>query len=863
MSFACRRRTGYLLSCLFAFGMLTLGTAGCAWAQQAAGATDAAALLPRGLERPWIGPAFWANPMMDWKLKNGRIVCHSPGVDHDVHLTTHQLKPEDGQFTMSVRIAIGKDASGDSFAGFKFAITGHAPTDWRANLFHNKSLRAGIMPDGRLLLGEKHSEEAVARVALSDVTLVLTADCKGDRASCTLRAFAGADTSIAPLATLAGEVTKDPLCGNLALACEQLSKNGKGAITAEFRDWKVSGNKIAVHPEQTFGPILWTQYTLSERVLKLMVHMAPIAETDARDVLMQTRQDGDWVTIAKQSIDPLSRTALFRVNDWDATRDTPYRIRYVSPYPIGGTCDWEGTIARDPRGDDSVALAVFTGLGSGAFPNTDLVETVRKHEPDILFFSGDQVYEGNGGYWPVAHSNDGDVPRATLNYLSKLWLWGWTFRDLLKDRPSILTTDDHDVWSNDLWGRGGALRQANRCAGGYNHPKWVNMVEHTQMGHLPDPPDPRPILNGINVHYTQVKYGGVSIAVLEDRKFKSAPTQVLDKPIGHTNMNNLESIMTDKFDAAALDKPGLTLLGERQLKFLNNWVADWRGVDFKAVVSGSPFAVCHQGYGNMVADLDSNGWPQTGRNRALRIIRKGFAVMAAGDLHLANLFQHGVDEFRDGPWSYSCPSSAAVSLRVWRPKVPGMNRKPGAPRDTGDFTDALGNRITVEAVLNPNNPFVRSYRKRDGSKLDHYKMACSGFGILRFRRKDMTITFESWPIYDAETPVAEHRQHPRWPKTVPVTDNYNRTPAAWLPTLRIKGMERPVLEVIREDTGELVYARRLATAELRPPVFAQGRYTVRIGEPGTTRVRILKGLSATQKPGETVLSVDLSNAPTD
>ena len=37
-----------------------------------------------------------------------------------------------------------------------------------------------------------------------------------------------------------------------------------------------------------------------------------------------------------------------------------------------------------------------------------------------------------------------------------------------------------------------------------------------------------------------------------------------------------------------------------------------------------------EGY-KLAADCDSNGWPQSGRNRALREMRKGFALHLAGD----------------------------------------------------------------------------------------------------------------------------------------------------------------------------------------------------------------------------------------
>jgi len=44
------------------------------------------------------------------------------------------------------------------------------------------------------------------------------------------------------------------------------------------------------------------------------------------------------------------------------------------------------------------------------------------------------------------------------------------------------------------------------------------------------------------------------------------------------------------------------------------------------------------------ADMDSNGWPQTGRNKALDVIRRGFGFMYAGDQHLTSIVHHGIDE---------------------------------------------------------------------------------------------------------------------------------------------------------------------------------------------------------------------------
>ena len=119
-----------------------------------------------------------------------------------------------------------------------------------------------------------------------------------------------------------------------------------------------------------------------------------------------------------------------------------------------------------------------------------------------------------------------------LDYLRKWFLFGWEFRDLLRDTPSVCLPDDHDVYHGNVWGAGGrhaeGVGYAGQDSGGYIEPAaWVNMVQRTQTSHLPDPFDPTPVEQGIGVYYTELIRGGVSFALLEDRKWKSAPKQLL------------------------------------------------------------------------------------------------------------------------------------------------------------------------------------------------------------------------------------------------------------------------------------------------------------------------------------------------
>jgi len=77
-----------------------------------------------------------------------------------------------------------------------------------------------------------------------------------------------------------------------------------------------------------------------------------------------------------------------------------------------------------------------------------------------------------------------------------------------------------------------------------------------------------------------------------------------------------------------------------------------------------------------------------------------------------------------------------------------------------------------------------------------------------------------------------------------VLANYGRKAAALLPRLDIRGVKEPVVEVIDERNGELVYCVRLREASWQPFVFAEGKYTVRVSEPEMGKVKELKGVDA-------------------
>ena len=135
---------------------------------------------------------------------------------------------------------------------------------------------------------------------------------------------------------------------------------------------------------------------------------------------------------------------------------------------------------------------------------------------------------------------------------------------------------------------------------------------------------------------------------------------------------------------------------------------DWRGADLKVALSQTIFCNLANYHGGnqmyLVADLDSNGWPQSGRNRAVHALRKAYALHYAGDQHLASIVHHGIDKHRDAGFSFCVPSIAAGYPRSWRPDAEGqpvVNRPKRNIPNTGDYADGLGNLVTVHAVGNP------------------------------------------------------------------------------------------------------------------------------------------------------------------
>ncbi len=477
-----------------------------------------------------------------------------------------------------------------------------------------------------------------------------------------------------------------------------------------------------------------------------------------------------------------------------------YRVRH------GEQAVFEGLIRKDPIDKEEIVVGTLSCNSSRtAGPRPQIVANLKHQDPDLLFFAGDQSYH---------HTEH------TAGWLQ----FGLQFREVLKDRPVITIPDDHDVGQPNLWGEYGKRSTlAGASDGGYTYPpSYVNMVQRTQTWHLPDPISEKPLRRGIGVYYTRLRVGGVDFAILEDRKFKSGPAGKIP-PMGPRP----DHINDPSYDRQAIDLEGLKLLGEEQLEFLHDWGQDWSGAQMKCVLSQTAFCGAVHLHGSpdnrLLADLDCNGWPQTGRNRALREIRRAWAPHLCGDQHLAVVVQHGIDEPADGPFAFTSPAIVnTIYGRWWRPLDEQPGEDPPAASAlpwTGNYLDGLGNRIRMLAYANPVD--------RSDSR-----QRADGYGLARFNKTTRKVTFECWGRY-ADV-AAGDSQFAGWPIQFHMADNDGRRRTHQLPEVTLTGREN-VVQVVQDATGEILYTVRAAGDRFQPWVYEAGEYTIRVGENRPTR----------------------------
>ncbi|MCH2136086.1 MAG: alkaline phosphatase D family protein [Phycisphaerales bacterium] len=763
-------------------------------------------------DRTWIGRDWWANRLQDWALQDGRLVCLEAGPRKPIrtaHWISRSLQPEAGSVHLSVDIesADAAVAPPEAFAGFLIG-TGGAHVDHRLSaLAHHVPAPDGGMlavvdGDGRVAL--RRFDQPFKGTALWSINTPVGFDALplledqelsgegfADGADRSCRLQLDLEDGLATVMALDGsgeiisKASARPVDASLTDGAVALVSSGgpspKGPGFA-FEHLHGSGAGLLHHPDRAWGPALNALYTVNDGTLKLTGQFGPIGAGQVAALDLQNA-DG-WHQVALAPIDADSNTATFRVEGIDTLNDVPFQIRLEGD----DAPPFSGVIKSEPL-DGHVDLAamncqkVYTGglkwNHEGIWmPHVELTQAVAAHDPDLLFFAGDQIYEGD--FVGV----DGRGGKITIDdYLYKWLRFCWSFRDLTRVTPSIVIPDDHDVNHGNIWGAGGRKARKRdgltaQDSGGYKMPpRFVNAVHRTQTSHLPESTDSAPIEQGITTYHCDFDLGGVSFIVLADRMFKESPSVACPEGEFRNGWPQAEG-----FDAKTqADVPDAPLLGDRQEAFLDAWATReddrWAscvlsqtlfanmatlppGAKSGGVLPGLGFPQPGEYPENWVlaTDGDSNGWPQSGRNRALERMAKVGTVHVCGDQHLGSLIEYGVHEHGDAGWGFCVPAVSNTWPRRWWPPSSGENHVEGEPRYTGEYEDGFGNKVRVHAVANP---------AKSGRVPANLHDRMPGYGIVRFDMPSKSVTFECWKrpqLGVDELPT----QYPGWPRTAPL-----------------------------------------------------------------------------------------------
>lgn len=304
--------------------------------------------LPENITRVWIGPEYWANPLQDWQLNKGRIERVASGGDRNVYLLSHELTDKSGTVKMSVilgRLENNNETLSQGWIGFKTGVRGEFK-DYRNSAVRGDGFRLGLTTDGVLFIGKLETTTKKIEAPLQNLRLDFSAQPKGEKYLVTLLCFDKNNKLLSQVSK--DNIDEDWLYGGVALVCN----NGKiadmpdtrpevifdnwgskpgtargGNVKFWFKDWKLSGCKVKHFPDHSFGPVLFTQYTLSKGLMKMTAQMPPIGKQDVQSVQLDIK-NASWEKISEARIDPLSRTATFRVENWNSSQDMPYRVTY-------------------------------------------------------------------------------------------------------------------------------------------------------------------------------------------------------------------------------------------------------------------------------------------------------------------------------------------------------------------------------------------------------------------------------------------------------------------------------------------------------------------------------------------------------
>lgn len=828
--------------------------------------------------RTWLGPDFYASQSEDWMLSEGKIECRTGAPNRYVYFLTREIDPAGQQLDISFRAAVPalpEKIRTRNYLAVRLGIKGEGG-DFREAAVRGQGLDLGLTTEGLLFIGELESVssdetlEIIKKAMEREIEFRVRINREGQASKLRVSVI-NPDTGkvLDELEDL--NLPAEKIRGGMALVASFPEAKPTGSVpVCLFYDLRTEGDMLKFFEERKFGPVAFTLYTISRKVLRLSAQMIPGSISPDTRVLLEIQGDEGWEIVSEREINTDTWQAFFRVSGWPVDRDVPFRIR-LEKKPGQDECPvYSGVIRKEPHDKEKIRLAVLGQNQEQSFPHAGVVSALKEFDPDILFFAGNQVYGRPLQFWREKLTAE----QARREYFRQWLLFGWAFSDLLKEHPAVLIPEARDFFQLKLWGEGGkpsAIESGSdliglQDGGGFLLPEeFIKLVLLTQTAHLPADGENN---SSDRLHFygfSEMNYAGLSLAVVNDRINRSAPVPMFPEAQIRNGWPLNPSF--DPKKAAGLKEA--RLFSSEQLERLRNWVVDWTdGAWMKALLTSGAFVsliTLPEGQAGEellwqlaplrpgeypvsdvpVADFNSGGWPQPARDEIISLCRKALAVHVCGSGGPPAALKYGLNSSEDAVAAMVAPPIQASQAIRWAPtlKAKSMRVKENLPSSIAE--DAFGNKFSVMAVTNPVGDDRISGLK-----------SISGFGLVTFEEKSRQIIFESYRL-DGENRA---ELMPGWPVVIRQIENDGRKPAGYLPLLKFSGMENPVVQVVDERTGEAVYCYRISGTELRPPVFRSGIYSIRCGEPGTEKWRELKALKPQPEAVKKTIQVDFTSS---
>jgi len=737
----------------------------------------------------WLGYNFWCNTILDWKIEDNKVIAH-PFISRNrtAHITSHSIEDSIGYLKIQVDIQIFSKT--DSQAEFGFLVgAGGSDLDSKTNNFVYNTLsprhahKIIISKEGYAELRDYSNDTLIQQMAITPSSLKHFNDTNGAtigieyKNDSLVRLFVKSEDQLQQSDFF--KFQKKIPTGNIALFYN--SKSSFRA-NASFDNFKVNGDVFSTHFSTSMvDPILASFYTNTSDSLFVCAQLMPFKLIDSDSIILILADSvNSYLLKFTGKYDSTNYQLNFRIPLTVNAERFTYSIRY-SGNQSKFIHPKSGTIRKSPIHNEAKIMALncngFTFFHSGGIDYKNLLYPYRQikkgykiQQPDVLTFLGDQIYESRPEAAIRKH------PFCLDDYLYKWSIWCYSFREIMLNQPTIIMTDDHDVYQGNIWGNGGIkakkspLTKIPKYYTANNYDTWqqdnggyfmgvdfVNMVTKSQTSHLPYPNNPV-LKNGMINYYTSYQYGNLDFLILEDRKFKSAPSQN-DFQV-YNGFAIEDSISYNKYH-----NDSFKLLGKKQLEFLDKWVNQpIQKNESKIILTQSAYvsltsipldynplkdrpAKKDSTPQKVSPDMDTNGWPKVGRDRALNTIGDHPVLFISGDQHIGAVIEV-FDSSQNSIPFYSVPAIANTWPRIWWPE-----NESNSP--LGFFTDAFGNQLNVKAVSNPNPqaPYPNNI---------NYKSP--GFGIIQFNKEGNKADLHAYPLYfDALSPGNEFEG---WPQTV-------------------------------------------------------------------------------------------------